>query len=124
MNYLAIDYGLSKIGLAISHGSLSQPYQVIPEKSCLKFIPRILEQEKIDKIIIGISEGKSKEITEKFAGKLSKITTIPVIFIDETLSTYDAKKKMIEAGKSQKFRREKEDAVAAALILQSYLDSL
>ena len=124
MNYLAIDYGLAKIGLALSRGFLTEPYQVIPEKSCLKILPRILDQEKIDKIIIGISEGKSKETAEKFAARLIKITEIPIVFFDETLSTYDAKKKMIEAGKSKKFRREKEDMIAAALILQSYLDSL
>ena len=74
-------------------------------------------------ISIGLPEGKIVPQVKQFAEELSQKTGIPVIFQDETLTSQEAVAKMIMAGKRRKARREKEDAVAAALILQSYLDT-
>jgi putative Holliday junction resolvase len=77
----------------------------------------------VKKLIIGLPEGKLEKEIREFALKLSQLTSLPVDFEPETLTTEEALAKMIEAGKGKKARREKKDAFAAALILQNYLDS-
>lgn len=124
MNYLSIDYGLSKIGLAFSEGYLARPLEVISTKNWQRKISAIIENNQIDKIILGVSEGKSKNQALEFKNKLSQITNVEIILFDETLSSHEAIVKMIQSGKSQKYRRQMEDAAAAAVILQSYLDSI
>jgi len=53
---------------------------------------------------------------------LSLLTGLPVFYQDESLTSKEAIAKMIEIGKGKKFRKEKEDAFAAALILQDWLN--
>lgn len=124
MNYLGIDYGKNKIGLAFSQGNIAAPFSVISGKNWQGKIKNIIQKENIDKIIVGISENIMAEETKKFAQEVEKITGIKVELFDETLTTHDAMQKMIESGKSKKFRKEKKDSFAASLILQSYLDNL
>lgn len=131
MKYLGIDYGQSHIGLALSNGFLAEPYENIKyqisniknQNQSLKIIKNIVTGEKIDKIIIGISEGKMAGKTKKFGEVLKKITGLPVEYYDETLTSQEAVRKMIEAGKRKKTRKEREHNIAACLILQGYLDS-
>lgn len=124
MNYLSLDFGLKKIGLALSAGEIASPYKVLPTKGFLGGLPNIIKKENIGTIIIGLSDGKIGEETQKFIAELKKIIDLPVIPYDETMTTKDAISKLIEGGGSQKSRHQKEDAAAAALILQSYLDNL
>jgi len=123
MRILGIDFGIAKIGLAIADNGLAQPIGVIKnhQKTLMK-IAQLVEQKRIEKIIIGVSEGKTGQRAREYGGKLEKITRIKVFFQDETLTTKEAIAKMIEAGKKKKYRQEKEDAFAAAIILQTYLD--
>lgn len=123
MVYLGIDYGRAKVGLAISEGFLTQPLVVLPnEKKLLAKISSLVQQQRVGKIIIGLPEGNLKKEIEDFGQKLKKLTSLPVEFESESLTTQEAVAKMIEAGKGKKTRREKKDAFAAALILQNYLD--
>jgi len=123
MNFLALDFGLSKIGLALSEGEIASPYKVLPTKGFLNKLSQIIKDENIETIIVGLSEGKVGEETKKFIAELKKTVNIPIIPCDETLTSKDAISKLIEGGGSQKRRHQKEDAAAAALILQSYLDN-
>lgn len=113
MRILGIDYGRSKIGLAIAEGSLAEPWKVVKPGD----VKGILEQEKFDKIVVGVSEGVMGEESKKFAEALSAET------FDETLSTQDAQRLSREAGINQKKRRGMEDAFAASIMLQNYLDT-
>ena len=124
MKYLGLDYGQAKIGLAISEGSIASPYAVIPVNSWQLQLKNIIKKEGIDIIIIGVSENKIGEETKKFAREVTKVLNIKVELFDETLTTKEALKSMISSGRSQKYRKEMEDAVAAAVILQGYLDNL
>lgn len=125
MNILGIDYGRKKVGLAISNGSLAEPLRVIKYsdlnnlKENLKII---ISEEKIEKIIVGISEGEMAKESKLFSLNLSKTLDIPVETYDETLSTHDAQKLSIQSGMSRKKRHEMEDAFAATVVLQSYID--
>ena len=108
--------------MAISEGELAEPLGVIRITNYELRIANICEKEKIDKIVIGVSEGNMVTKQRRFGAKLVKITSLPVEFQDETLTSQDAIAKMIQAGKRRKFRRQFQDAVAAAIILQSWLD--
>lgn len=128
MKILGIDYGEAKIGLAISEGEIAQPLGVIkidsgnPEDSRNR-IRQICGKENIDKILVGISEGKMAEKTKKFGRQIKEITGLPVEFLEEDLTSKEARRKMIEAGKAKRRRKIDEHAVAAALILERYLNN-
>jgi len=124
MKILAIDYGLKKIGLALTEGDLAEPLSVISHQpSVFKKISGICQKHGVEKIVIGLPEGKMVKKVKEFGQKVAKLTGLPVIFQDETLTSKEAIAKMIEAGRGRKTRREKEDAIAAAIILQTYLNS-
>ena len=114
MNILGIDYGRRKIGLAISNGKLAEPMKVIRYTDIKKLseqIRQIIKQEKIEKVIVGVSEGEMAIESKKFAtlitsyqpqsGKL-RLSPVTVEFSDETLSSYDAVDMSIQAGMSRK----------------------
>lgn len=125
MKYLGVDFGMKKIGLAISEGQLASPYKVIFGKGMddlIKKIERIIREEDFEKIVVGLPEGLIGQYTEKFINKLIR-DDFDVISVDETLSSQKALEMMIQSGKSKK-RRRQNDAVSAALILQDYLDNL
>ena len=102
---------------------MAEPLRVIKkEPQGLEKIERICRAQQVTKIIIGLPESGIVEEIKLFAKKLSRITSLTVAFQDEVLTSKSAVVKMIEAGRNKKFRRQKEDAVAAALILESYLE--
>lgn len=119
MRLLGIDYGRKKIGLATSEGGLAEPWKVVNSKG----LEKILQTEKFDKIIIGISEGKMAAESKRFSLSLGKTLNIPVEVFDETLTSQDAQRLSREAGISQKKRHKMEDAYAAAIVLQNYIDN-
>ena len=116
MRILGIDYGRSKIGLAIAEGSLAEPWKVIRSADPVTEIKSLVEKEKFDKIIVGVSESKMGEESKEFARALGAETS------DETLTSQDAQRLSLEAGLSRKKRHGMEDAFAAAIMLQNYLD--
>jgi len=125
MNILGIDYGLKKVGLAIATGSLADPLLVLRYSDIRileKEIAKICEKERIEKIVVGISEGQMAKKTKEFIKDLENQISIPIVKFDETLSTQDAQRLSIESGMRRSKRKEMEDAIAAAVMLQNYLD--
>lgn len=123
---LGIDYGRSKVGLAISEGGLAEPLKVIryqEQEKLRQEIKEIVEREKIEIIVVGVSEGEMAEETREFRKRLEKELNIPVEEFDETLTTYEAKELSRQAGINRKKRHEMEDAYAAAIMLQNYIDN-
>lgn len=118
MKYLGVDFGLKRIGLAISEGELASPWQIIDAK---KFSETI-KKNSFEKIIVGLPEGKTGRSVTKFISALRK-QGFEVEAVDETLSSRKARQVMIEQGVGQRKRRE-EDAYSAAQILQDYLDQI
>ena len=126
---LGIDYGRKKIGLAIgdSDAKLAEPYIVIRFENIyevLKKVAQVVQVEHVNKIVLGISEGKMANEQKGFGKRLHDKLGIEVIYQDETLTTKEAQRLSIEAGINRKKRKGLEDAYSAALILQSYLDNL
>jgi len=125
MTLISIDYGLAKVGIGIAYGPISEPYEVVrytEPQLLIKRINEICEKEKVEKIVIGISEGRMAKNTEEFIKELKKEIEIPIEKFDETLSTQDAQMMAIEAGMKRTKRKSMEDAIAAAILLQNYLD--
>lgn len=120
MKILGVDYGRKKIGLAIADGSLSEPLRVIRYKDIKilsEQLQKIIRENKIEKVVVGISEGEMGEESKKFAEIIGAET------FDETLSTYNAQELSREGNVGRKKRKNLEDAYAASVMLQSYLDT-
>src|SRR5690348_2189753 len=124
MKYLGIDYGKTKMGLAVSEGLSASPLKILSISSlgdALEKVRRVVEKEGVDVVVVGLPEsGEAKKLAESFVDGLKPY--VDVTPADETLSTQNASQKMIQLGKGKKARAQ-EDAVAAALILQEYLDN-
>lgn len=112
MKILCIDYGKKKTGLATTEGVLAEPWKVIKTSQ----IKEILKKEKFDKIIVGVSYGEMGKEQKKFAKEIGAET------FDETLTTKMAQNLSFAAGIARDRRKGMEDAFAAALTLQNYLD--
>lgn len=128
MRILAIDYGRKKAGVAVAdfESKLAEPLSVIRFENQDEAIKKVSEVAKIENattVVVGISEGEMAKETKEFGKKLEGNLKIPVIYQDETLSTQEAQELSIGAQIKRKKRHKLEDAYAAALILQSYLDS-
>ena len=119
MKLLGIDFGEKKIGLAMAESGLVEPLGVVKK---LKAISRICQEQGIEKIIIGLSEGKMAKKTRQFGEQLANLTGLPIKYQDETLTSEEAKRIMVKIGKPKKKRQRQIDAIAAALILESYLE--
>lgn len=122
MKYLGIDYGLKKIGLAISEGLLASPWQVLHISSrsdALSKIKQLIKKEQIDTVVIGLPDSGIRAVILKFALELKK--EISVELVDETLSSKSGQDRMLKLGVGKKKRAE-EDAYSAAEILQQFLD--
>lgn len=116
---LGIDYGLKNIGLAISQGNLASPVGTVKVKDFRQAtiaITQVVQKWSIEKIIVGVSEGKSKQRAQAFGKKLQIMLRLNVEYIDETLSSHEANTKKIKD-------KEKEHSRAAAIILQRYIDN-
>jgi len=126
MKILGIDYGRSKVGLAIAEGTLSAPLKVIRVKSfddAVVKVIQVIKVEQVEKVVVGVSEGIMGEESKKFASQLTVHgSRFTVDLFDETLTSLDAQTRALEAGIGQKKRREMEDAYAASIMLQNYLD--
>jgi putative holliday junction resolvase len=128
MKLLGIDFGLRKIGLSLAdtESKLATPLKTIEvkDKSLLVIgkIKSLCQKEKISQVVIGLPESGLVDLIKSFGKKIHQATGLPVFYQAETLTTKDALDKMKEAGLKRKSRKKKEDAFAAALILQSWLD--
>lgn len=127
MRILGIDYGLKKIGLAIADTAtkLPEPLEVIKvigsKEKVIRKISFICENQRIEKIVVGLPESGLVDEIKQFGGKLAEVTRRVVIFYPETLTSKEAIDKMLKAGKRKKKREKYQDAVAAAIILENYL---
>lgn len=117
MKYLGVDFGLKRIGLAISEGELASPWQVVDTQKFSEIIKKI----SFEKIIVGLPEGKMGKNVMRFVNALKK-QGFMVETADETLSSKKAIEAMIGQKAGQKKRRSN-DATAAAIILQDYIES-
>jgi putative Holliday junction resolvase len=122
---LALDFGTQRIGVAISYGSLAEPLTVLANTpQVMTQIIRLLDEHKVTQIVVGLSENQMAELTQKFVEELKKRTSLPIEFMDETLSSATVQEKLYAAGKRDLRQKGPIDHFAAAEVLQSYLDEV
>jgi len=134
MRLLGVDHGEKRIGLALSDptGTIASPFKLVEHTSRLMDaaqVAALAQENEVGLIVIGQSfdeEGKPNlagRRAAKFAAALREQTHIPIVLWDESFSTQDARMTRIELGVSRKKRAGHHDALAAVVILQSYLES-
>jgi len=134
MRILALDVGDKRIGVAISDPSqlLARSLKVIQRGSRQEdfaAVARLVEEYEVERVVVGYPRsldgtvGEQADKVERYAAGLAKAMDVPLVLWDERFSTVSAERLMREAGSRGKKRRERVDAVAAAVILQDYLDS-
>ena len=130
-----LDYGTKTIGVSISDTmqTISSGLETIKRtkfKNDAARLSEIFEEYEIKAIIIGLplnmdgTEGPRVQSTKAFARNLANVTTLPLIFWDERMSTQAAERTLLEADSSRKRRKEVIDKMAATYILQGALDRL
>ena len=133
MRSLGLDIGDRRIGIALSDpgGKLASPFTIInceDDTADVEAITDIISQQRVKQVIVGLprsmdgSLGRQAEKVKAFTRKLCSHTEVPVEFRDERLTTVSAKRLMREANTGKTKRKARYDAMAAALILQGYLD--
>lgn len=136
MRTLGLDYGTKTVGVAISDEAqiIAQPLVTIERKHANKLrqtyaqIESIIEEQDVGRIVLGHpknmnnTEGERAEATKEFMEALERRTGLPVILMDERLTTVEADRILDETGVAKSARKEHIDKMAAAIILQSYLD--
>ena len=134
MRVLALDVGDKRIGVAISDPSqvLARSLKVIQRGSRQEdfaAVARLVEEYAVEKVVVGYprsldgkAHAQAKKV-ERYATGLAESLTVPMLLWDERFSTVTAERLMREAGLRGKKRWKGIDAVAAAVILQDYLDS-
>ncbi len=133
MRSLGLDIGDKRIGVALSdpEGILASPLTIISckdDRLDIEAITNIISQNQVEQIIVGLprsmdgSIGKQAEKVKAFVQRLCSHTEVPVVFRDERLTTVSAKRLRQAVNRKKTREKVRHDAMAAALILQGYLD--
>jgi putative holliday junction resolvase len=131
---LAIDLGEKRVGLALSDELelTAAPLEVVDFKDPQTLVDHIcamVKRKAVRAVVIGLplnmngSRGEKAQEAEAFAELLKETANLPVIFWDERLTSRQAQRVLVEGGVSRTQRKRTTDKVAAAVLLQSYLDS-
>jgi putative Holliday junction resolvase len=131
---LGIDYGLSRIGLAISDEEhrIAFPlgvHRTEVDGSVLAFLAALIRERRVTGLVIGLplktngQEGEMAARVRSFAARLGEETGLPVILVDERYSSRQAEKTLRDQGRRPR-RQGELDALSAQIVLQNYLDGL
>lgn len=135
MRYLGLDLGTRTLGISMSDitHTIATSYKTLrfdegDYDSLIEPLNQIINDYNIEKIVLGLPKNMNNSIGERalttlaFKDKIEHELKIEVVMQDERLSTVEATNYMIQADMSRKKRKKKVDALAANIILQTYLD--
>ncbi|MCK9408891.1 MAG: Holliday junction resolvase RuvX [Bacteriovoracaceae bacterium] len=133
--YMGLDYGTVRIGVSVSDPLkiIAQGFTTLANNAdCLDRITAIIEEQAVEKIIVGNPLNLRGEVSTKaeevgeFVKRLKTKTSVEIIMLDERFTSVMAQRSIITMGAKKKQRQNnkgKVDEVAAAILLQSYLDT-
>ena len=138
MRIMGLDFGAATCGVAMSDELLltAQPVETIRRKHANKLrqtyarIEELIASSNVEKIVVGLpvtlsGDEKDRALScREFAAGLERRTGLEVIMWDERLTTVEAHRILDEAGLGYEKKAEVVDKIAAAIILQNYLDSI
>ncbi len=136
MRIMGLDYGAKTIGVALSDalGLTAQPFETIWRKEenklrrSLARLCAIIEEKEISQIVLGLprhlngAQGERVRRTLEFKEKLEKRTSVPILLQDEGLTTFAARDILEESGVKRENQKQVIDQVAAAIILQEFME--
>jgi len=133
MRILALDHGTKRVGVAVSDTTktIAQPLEYIlaePFAAFLERLKKLLVDQEVDLILIGMprnmdgSYGPAAQKVETLVAVLKTALTVPIKLWDERLTSTMANRILIQGNVRREQRKEKVDKMAAAILLQSYLD--
>jgi putative Holliday junction resolvase len=131
---LAVDPGSRRVGLAISDptGTIAQPLTWLPAEPAATLVARLAalaREREAERLVVGLPRrldgglGPEAKAARALAEGLREATGLDVALVDERLTSVAAERALLAGGASRARRRQLSDQVAAALILQTYLDS-
>ena len=134
MRVVALDIGDKRIGVAVSDpaGSVAMPLVVLDTREVLadgRPLTRVVEDYEPSVVVVGLplsmdgTEGPQARHVRALTQRLARFLPVSVTFVDERLSSAEARKRMSEAGTTERRMRGSVDMVAAAILLQGYLDA-
>lgn len=134
MRVLAIDHGTKRMGIALSDptGIIAQPLEFIPAEPFADFLARLkdlIREKEVEMILVGMprnmdgSYGPAAAKVNEFVAVLKENIAIPIRTWDERLTSAQANRFLIQADVRRQDRKQKVDRAAAAILLQSFLDS-
>ncbi|MGA2867058.1 MAG: Holliday junction resolvase RuvX [Verrucomicrobiota bacterium] len=135
MRILALDHGTRRVGLAISDELklIAQPLDFIPAQPFAALLARLkelLREKEVELVLVGLprnmdgSYGPAALQVQAFVAALQTALTVPIQTWDERLTSVQANRLLIQGHVRRAQRKEKVDKLAAAILLQSYLDRL
>lgn len=135
---IGIDFGAKRVGLALSDptGLLASPWQTVPGGLPAAAAGRVAaliaalaeDADGLEAIVVGLprrldgSDNDQTPVARAFAAELGRLTGIPVVLQDERLTSHEADERLARTERDWRKRKKQIDAVAAAIILQDYLD--
>ena len=134
MRVLAIDHGTKRMGIALSDetATIAQPLEFIlaePFNDFLARLKQLIVEKQVDQILVGMprnmdgSYGPAALKVQEFVAVLKETIAVPIKTWDERLTSAQANRMLIQADVRRDKRKQRVDAAAAAILLQSYLDS-
>jgi putative Holliday junction resolvase len=131
---LAVDYGEKRIGLAVSDelGITASPLMTLARRSddeTVRQIAQLASKLRVTQIVVGLprrtdaQEGEMERKVKAFAEKLRQAVSVPVVLFDERFTTRIAEQVLLEADLSRRKRKQVRDRLAAAILLQSFLEA-
>ncbi len=135
MRILALDHGSRRIGVALSDELklIAQPLEYIPAEPLADFqarLKQLVQERDVELILVGMPRnmdgtyGPAAAKVQEFVGALKAAVNVPIKTWDERLTSVQANRLLIQGNVRRDKRKEKVDKMAAAILLQSYLDSL
>ncbi|HEY7202524.1 MAG TPA: Holliday junction resolvase RuvX [Candidatus Dormibacteraeota bacterium] len=131
---MAVDLGSRRVGIAVSDptGTIAQPLSTVPAEPAETLVERLAElagEQEATMLVVGLprrldgGQGPEAKAARALAGDLRRASGLPVELVDERMTSVAAERALLAGGASRARRRALSDQVAAALILQSYLDA-
>lgn len=131
---MGIDHGEKRVGVALSDEDslIAQPHDTLARRdpsALLAAVAALARDNEVGEIVVGLPlgldgrEGASARRARRFSERLGELTGLPIVLWDERMTTVAAQRALGEAGVRAREQKTMVDRVAAALMLQSYLDS-
>jgi putative Holliday junction resolvase len=131
---LGLDFGMKRIGAALSDSGLSIAFPLEVHERCnpardARHYRELVEQNGVERIVIGLPvhtsgrEGEVAAAARAFGDWLQGVTGKPVFYCDERYTSVEAEERLLAAGLKRRKRKALRDKLAAQIVLQSYLDA-